>query len=487
MLLINIIFLILFLILWLKAKSYHKGSIEQLDKKQHPLKQLYPIGLYIYDKTFLGQLLNKFTLVDDSLKALHVGDQIDSIKRFYICKKVVLLLMVLFFTNFFSLLYQTSAESNLLPDNYIKRPEFNQGSESITLDVLVTEDQKTILEEEITIDVSEEEYDDSELEEKLAYSKRYIEKTVLGNNKSADYINTNLNFPTSIPRTGIKVSWETKNNKLIDSDGLVHNEELLGNELVEVTATLSYKGRKEMYTMYFNVFPKEYSKEDITRNRLLEVLKEENSRSKTENLYKLPDSIENQKISWAEKKDNTPLLLIALGLISGIAVFVLMDRNLTTLVEKRNQELLLDYPEIINKFTLLIGAGMSLSNAWIKIAKDYKENATKKRYAYEEINITAAELMIGTSEVTAYEHFGKRVKLLPYLRFSSLIAQNVKKGSAELLNQLELEAAEAFEERKEIAKRMGEEAGTKLLLPMVLMLLIVLAIIMIPAFLSFGI
>jgi hypothetical protein len=111
----------------------------------------------------------------------------------------------------------------------------------------------------------------------------------------------------------------------------------------------------------------------------------------------------------------------------------------------------------------------------------------KKRYVYEEMMITYGELMLGTSETIAYERFGRRVKLLPYLRFSSMIARNVKKGSTGLLGLLELEAAEAFEERKELAKRMGEEAGTKLLAPMMLMLLIVLAIIMLPAFMSFGI
>jgi pilus assembly protein TadC len=165
---------------------------------------------------------------------------------------------------------------------------------------------------------------------------------------------------------------------------------------------------------------------------------------------------------------------------------MIMDRELLNKVEKRNREMLLDYPEIINKFTLLVGAGMSLSNAWAKISVDYKEKGRRKRYAYEEMMITYGELKIGTSETIAYERFGRRVRLLPYLRFSSLIAQNVKKGSSTLLSQLELEAVEAFEERKELAKRMGEEAGTKLLVPMMLMLLIVLAIIMVPAFLSFS-
>jgi len=43
---------------------------------------------------------------------------------------------------------------------------------------------------------------------------------------------------------------------------------------------------------------------------------------------------------------------------------------------------------------------------------------------------------------------------------------------------------QAFEERKAQAKRLGEEAGTKLLLPMFLMLAVVLVIVIVPAFLT---
>jgi hypothetical protein len=71
------------------------------------------------------------------------------------------------------------------------------------------------------------------------------------------------------------------------------------------------------------------------------------------------------------------------------------------------------------------------------------------------------------------------------MKFGSLISQNLKKGNKGLSELLGKEAREAFEERKEIAKRLGEEAGTKLLAPMMIMLLIVFMIILIPAFLSF--
>lgn len=46
------------------------------------------------------------------------------------------------------------------------------------------------------------------------------------------------------------------------------------------------------------------------------------------------------------------------------------------------------------------------------------------------------------------------------------------------------EADRAFEERKNLAKRLGEEAGTKMLIPLFLMLLVVLVMIVVPAFFS---
>ena len=49
------------------------------------------------------------------------------------------------------------------------------------------------------------------------------------------------------------------------------------------------------------------------------------------------------------------------------------------------------------------------------------------------------------------------------------------------------EAGNAFEERKNMARRLGEEAGTKLLLPMMMMLGIVMMLIIIPAYFSFSV
>ena len=47
---------------------------------------------------------------------------------------------------------------------------------------------------------------------------------------------------------------------------------------------------------------------------------------------------------------------------------------------------------------------------------------------------------------------------------------------------MELEAEDAVRIRRELAKKQGEEAGTKLLLPMMLMLVVVFAMILTAAF-----
>jgi hypothetical protein len=66
-----------------------------------------------------------------------------------------------------------------------------------------------------------------------------------------------------------------------------------------------------------------------------------------------------------------------------------------------------------------------------------------------------------------------------------LLISNLQKGNRGLCEQLEQEAETAFGERRLLAKRLGEEAGTKLLFPMMLMLGIVVVIVVFPAMYEF--
>ena len=153
--------------------------------------------------------------------------------------------------------------------------------------------------------------------------------------------------------------------------------------------------------------------------------------------------------------------------------------------------MLLDYSEIVSKLNILSGAGMSILKAWERIVKDYEKKTVReskaRRFAYEEMKITYYEIQSGISEGSAYAAFGRRCNIHEYLKLGTLLEQNVKKGSKGLSKMLEDEVVDAFEQRKNIAKKLGEEAGTKLMIPMMIMLAIVMFIVLVPAFTSFNV
>ncbi|MDF2586329.1 MAG: hypothetical protein K0S41_170 [Anaerocolumna sp.] len=487
---INIVVLVLYIILWIKTKKYQSDVVNSLDEKIYKLKKIFPTSLYLLDKfDQFGMNKNKIASekLDSPIKAIYVGDNIQFTKRLYKANKIAMVIFILFLFNIISFLSNLTALNNrqLLDGKYIQKPDYNEGTKEIPLNFYISDEGKTVLEDEILIEIPEKRYKQDELMKAFQYARDYIDSNLLLSNESFDLVTTNLNFIHEIPDYGITVEWSTDNPNILDENGNVKNVNLTDGVLVKVTAILKYYDTKEEYERYVKVLPRIYTADELAKINLDKSIDTAIESSKMDDKVTLPVKIENKNVMWAEKTDSSGFTILILGVLLAIATYLLMDRELYERVEKRNREMLLDYPEIINKFALLIGAGMSLSNAWGKICKDYKENGKLKRYAYEEMVLTYGELMIGTSENTAYERFGKRVKLIPYLRFSSLIAQSVKMGSSGILSQLEVEVLEAFEERKELAKRMGEEAGTKLLLPMMMMLIIVLLIILVPAFLSF--
>lgn len=132
---------------------------------------------------------------------------------------------------------------------------------------------------------------------------------------------------------------------------------------------------------------------------------------------------------------------------------------------------------------------MTVRTAWERMARDYEKRLSKQDRivspAYEEAANVCKDLQSGVSEPEAYRRFGRRCGLRPYMKLASLLEQNRKTGLKNLRSLLDEEVASAYEERRNLAKRQGEEAATKLLLPLFMMLGIVMVIVAVPAFLSF--
>jgi tight adherence protein C len=162
------------------------------------------------------------------------------------------------------------------------------------------------------------------------------------------------------------------------------------------------------------------------------------------------------------------------------SVFFLPDSILDGNIKKRKLEIMLDFPDFIVKLTLLINAGMTVPSAWEKVSRDLGGTRALGR----ELEIAGLEIKSGKSAYKAYEDFAKRCRTQEVTRVVSVLLQNIKKGNAELVSVLRIHANECWEMRKNAAKKLGEEASSKMLLPMFLMFAAILMIVITPAILA---
>lgn len=169
---------------------------------------------------------------------------------------------------------------------------------------------------------------------------------------------------------------------------------------------------------------------------------------------------------------------ILLGPIAGAGVYVFADSIQEEQFKKRSKEIKYAFPEFLTKLTLLLNAGLTVDRAWEMILNDSEDLNTPLN---KELNKTFRDMRSNIPRVKCLNDLSRRCKVKEVSKFSSIILQNINKGSSDLAYMLQQLSDECWEERKNMAKQKGEEASTKLLFPMMLMLLTVFTIVLVPA------
>ena len=308
-------------------------------------------------------------------------------------------------------------------------------------------------------------------------------------------------MPQALQVQPFTLGWESSRYAVLDTDGSIFNTDYRQDqaEEVELTAVLTcgeYRFQKKMDLVVRAPLRDEQQKlQDAVGTALLEAEKESADRE----IFKLPDSAEGLALVWREKVEDASAGVLILGLVICILVWYVTDYRLHEKTRERNRQLAIDYPQLTSKFVLYMGAGMSVRNVFYKCAEEYRLKtaagsrkgkgnigAGSGRWLYEEVLLVCNELDSGVPEADAYMHFGRRCRLRQYTKFCTLLVQNLRRGNDTLLQVLREEAETSFEERKNLVRELGEEAGTRLLLPMMIMLGITMLMIIVPAYFSFS-
>lgn len=387
------------------------------------------------------------------------------------------------------LMIATGKEENILEDgNMVSRPSYNEAGTEVKLKAEIK--AEGVVPEELILQVEPEKYTFSEFEAVVKEAIPELEVLILGENISSDEIVEDLNLPEMLLDTPIEIVWESDNEEIIARTGKLNKDaEITEDRIVTLTAGFVYNNYKMSHVMAVRVKYKELTEQERLKRSLYSEIEEVFLTSEEDEKIKLPEEVEGKAIIYEEKKPDSRKGIFFF-LMGGVLLWVIaLKEELEGLEKKREKQLLMDYPALISQFTLLLSAGMTVSGAWKRLIGQYEkqvqDGTKKRRYVYDEMIITWREMQNGISEIDAINRFGARIRLVPYLKFAALLSQNLRKGSRGLLSLLRVEGKLAYEERKEMAKQLGEEAGTRLLVPMFMMFGIVLVVILVPAFSSF--
>ncbi|MBR1930857.1 MAG: type II secretion system F family protein [Lachnospiraceae bacterium] len=457
---------------------------QELTGKVFALVPFYKIAMYLYTwGTRNGRNWFADTKVIQFLELLHPGEERHKVVKDFYVKKLALSLAVCFAGTILGVAVsaQATAGAGLNAQGGIIRGDFEDQPVEVELEGRFPDGTQRF-----RVEVGNRQLSSGELEAFYESFLQELSKLVLGNNVSWSEVRENLMLWEEYSGYPFKVAWSSSVPEVLSANGTVEETDVAQEIMLE--AILRYDKWEKRISRRVVVIPPELTEAERIFREREDMLVASEANSRNSESWILPTMWEGDTVHWKRIVEDHGFLLWGIAMSVTVLLFFLADKDLADHVEMRRQNMKRDYPDLIHKLVLYMGAGMTIRGSLFKLAEDYAQKQQKdKRPIYEEVLYTCRELQTGVSEIVAYEHFGKRCGVQEYIRLVTLLTQNLKKGNSTLLQRLQEEAQRANEEHLQFARKKGEEAQTKLLLPMVMLLLVVMLVLILPAFGAVGI
>lgn len=446
---------------------------------------LMRMAVWLYKKGCVHRapLLNT-RQVQKELESLHPGQPGLRLQVDYYTRKIQLVLAVLGLGTLLGVLVRvrTGMEGNLTAQGELLRPQPGKGDKQVELQAFL----EGKLLGRMTVTVSQRQLTEQEAQELYGEFREVLFCQALGDNPSWQQVYSPLVLAEELEGYPFTVSWKSGNYEVLSSSGAIHCPETPTE--VTLTAAVHYLDYAWQEEVTLTAVPQPLTETELLVRQVSEAYELAREADAEKPQIRLPEELGEGQLTWKEIREDYSLLLFALTVAAAAAVFLLQDRDLHQQVLKRREEIKTAYPVVLNKLILYLGAGMTIRGAFQKIALNYRnqQSGEKQSPLYEEMLYACNQLQSGISESRVYELWAARTGLQDCARLSTMLIQNLKKGNAALLSRLREEENKALQEELNLRRKKGEEAGTKLLVPMVMMMAIVLVLVMIPAFQSFG-
>ena len=421
--------------------------------------------------------MSKIQVEKDFRELIPGGNVGNHIQEYYKLKKKEMCILLLFVLFLLGISFYSEYQFRRPEENKLERNEYGEGKKEVALEIKVNEEKW----DSLVMTLEEKEYTEEEITQLYQMAVKELPNSIINNNSDLNKITSALELVTVLDEYPFQISWYSSRPEIIDEDGEVYFENVTQQEEVSLKALFQYGEWEREEVILVKVLPKS---ENDYLFYLSKSLKEKEGVTRAEKDFLLPDTYQENSLQWRYPSSNSTIVLGILFFIILPFVSYQKDAEIHRKIQKRREELMDSFPDFISQLVLYMEAGMSVSGALFRFLQDGQRN-NKKEYLYEELAFVCRQMKNGLPEKEGYELLAVRCNLPSYRKLSNLLIQHIQKGSNTILDNLRKEAAKAVEEKKGRIQKRGEEMGTKLLFPMMIMLLIVMVFIMVPAMFSF--
>ncbi len=388
-------------------------------------------------------------------------------KHFFLIVGLMVISLLLYFTS--------GSEREVLTDTTLPLEAPDSGNKKYTFDATV----EGVEIGSTDISVPEREYSQKELK-KLSdeVAEKAVEK-LLNGNSDLTKVTEDLCFFERIDGYPFEFSFLCDSPECISDEG-----EILSAAPFDTGITISYVYGDviKSFKVKINANPGLEIQARVYKNAIQASLDE--AVNVTDETVSLPTEVDGNTVSYAYPAVKRNSFYLLFGPVASLLILIGSKRDEKKALDKEKEEILNEYPVLLQKMALYQATGMTIRNIWATIYEEGVIKKGEKNPMYREMGRTLNELKSGVSEGVAYKRFGERTKVSELIRFTALLSQNLRKGSSKLKELLDAESVNAFSQRKLRAIKLSEEAGTKLLFPMMLLLMEVMVLIMVPAFVN---
>lgn len=165
-----------------------------------------------------------------------------------------------------------------------------------------------------------------------------------------------------------------------------------------------------------------------------------------------------------------------LFLLVGLVLILYLDYDIDSRLKKKKETMMLEFPHVLSKMALLVNAGMPVRETFPKVVEN------QEGIVYDEIRVMIDELNNGESEHVALKNLAERCGISEIRKFTSMLSQNIQKGSSDIAKGLIEMNDEIWRGRTSHVRELGEKASAKLLIPIIIILIGILMMILVPVF-----